>query len=152
MVESSNCDGRQAVFAKRANESHYRMTFIDQHYCFDGWQWAFPDRPLMGTYHVNQPYRSVMGWDSFEPTLTQIEEMEYANLRRCAAQVPYEWYEHDGEGLFQLVETLHQRRTLVRHLITQFRESPRNPFPEWTRRTIAFNSALHHLTAASELP
>jgi hypothetical protein len=128
------------------------MTFIDQHYCFDGGRWVFPDLPLMGTYFRNQVYEGVTGWDSFEPTLTRIEAMEYADLWRCAAPVPYEWYEHDGEGLFQLVETLHQRRTFVRHLITQFRESCRNPFPEWTRRTIAFNPALHHLTAASEFP
>ncbi len=146
-----NCDHRQAVFTKRAGEPSYRMTCIDQHYCFDGWQWAFPDRPLMGAYHANHPYRTVTGWDAFEPTLTRIEAMEYADLWRCAAQIPYEWYEHDGEGLFQLVETLHRRRTVVRDLITEFRESCRNPFPAWTRRTIAANPVLRHV-AASEFP
>lgn len=75
-----------------------------------------------------------MGWKSFEPTLARIEKIEYADLWRCAAQIPYEWYGHDEEGLFQLVEMLYQRRSLVRDLITAFRESMRNPFPKWIAR------------------
>jgi hypothetical protein len=128
-----NCDGRQAVFTNRAGESSYRMTCIDQHYCFDGERWIFPDLPLMGTYFCNKAYESVKGWESFEPILTRIEEIEYADLWRCAAQIPYAWYEHDGEGLFQLVEMLYQRRSWVRDLITEFRNSMRTPFPHWER-------------------
>ena len=88
----------------------------------------------MGTYFRNEVYESVTGWESFEPTLTRIEEIEYADLWHCAAQIPDEWYEHDGEGLFRLVEMLYQRRSLVRDLITAFRESMRNPFPKWIAR------------------
>ena len=73
---TGNCDGRQAVFTKRAGEPGYLI------------------------------YESVTSWESFEPILSRIEEIEYADLWRCAAKIPYEWYEHDGEGLFQLVETL----------------------------------------------
>jgi hypothetical protein len=128
---TGNCDGRQAVFTKRARESGYRMTCIDQHYCFNGERWTFPDLPLMGTCFRNQAYEGVTGWESFEPVLTQIEEIEYDNLWRCAAPVPYDWYEYDGEGLFQLVEMLYRRRLLVRDLITAFRNSMRTPFPNW---------------------
>ena len=138
---TGNCDGRQAVFAKRPDESHYRMTFIDQHYCFDGGRWVFPDHPLMGTYFRNQVYEGVTGWESFEPVLTRIEEMEYADLWRCAAQVPYEWYEHDGVGLFQLVEMLYRRRSRVRDLITEFRNSVRRPFPNWKQSAFASGSS-----------
>jgi hypothetical protein len=126
-----NCDGRQAVFVKHGTISLYHMTFIDQHYCFDGERWVFPDLPLHGAYPHTDAYRDVTGWEYFEPTLSRIETIDYADLWRCAAQVPYAWYEHDGEGLFQLVETLHERRSLVRYLITQFRESCRTPFPRW---------------------
>jgi hypothetical protein len=130
---TGNCDGRQTVFTKRDREPGYRMTFIDQHYCFNGECWTFPDLPLMGTYFRNHEYEGVTGWESFEPILTRIEEIEYADLWRCAAQIPYDWYEHDGEGLFQLIEVLHRRRSRVRNLITEFRHSMRRPFPNWQR-------------------
>lgn len=128
---TGNCDNRQAVFVRGRGEAHYRMTFIDQHYCFDGHHWAFPDLPHMGTYERNPAYPNVTGWDSFEPLLSRIEAIEYADLWRCAGQVPYEWYEHDGEGLFRLVEALHARRLLVRDLVAQFRDSKPKPFPNW---------------------
>jgi hypothetical protein len=60
----------------------------------------------------------VTGWESFEPLLIRIEEIEYTDLWRCAAQIPYEWYEHDG-----VVEMLYRRRSSVRNLVTEFRNS-----------------------------
>lgn len=128
---AGNCDGRQAVFVKRSNTSGYHMTFIDQHLCFDGHWWSFPDLPLHGTYRCHHVYKEVTGWESFEPVLSQIEGMEYADLWRCAGEVTYGWYEHDGKGLFDLVEVLYRRRSLVRRLIVQFRDSSHNSFPKW---------------------
>jgi hypothetical protein len=145
---TGNCDGRQAVFTKLAGESSYRMTCIDQHYCFDGERWIFPDLPLMGSYYRSHVYHTVTGWESFEPILTRIEEIEYADLWRCAAQIPYEWYEHDGESLFQLVEMLYRRRSSVRDLITAFRNSMRTPFPHWKQS--ASNPAVRKLAMHAE--
>lgn len=34
-------------------------------------------------------------------------------------------------GLSKLIETLYQRRSSIRQLITNFREHTRNPFPNW---------------------
>jgi hypothetical protein len=144
---AGNCDGRQAVFVKRSNTSGYHMTFIDQHLCFDGHWWSFPDLTLHGTYRHHDVYKDVTGWESFEPILSMIEGMEYADLWRYAGQVPYEWYEYDGEGLFDLVETLYRRRSLVRELITQFRDSSHNPFPEWKgndRSRICASSSVYY--------
>ena len=76
------------------------------------------------------------GWDSFEPILSRIENLDYVELWRCAAEIPHEWFEHDGEGLFSLIDTLHQRRSKVRDLITDFRESGRNPFPHWMGKEV----------------
>jgi hypothetical protein len=126
-----NCDSRQAVFSKRTKQSQFEVTFIDQGYCFNAGQWTFPDLPLMGTYERDHVYRSVTGWDSFEPVLSHIEEIDYANLWRFAAEVPQEWYQYDAQSLCQLVDTLYNRRSLVRNLITNFRFSMVNPFPKW---------------------
>ncbi len=71
------------------------------------------------------------GWDSFEPTLSRIEQLDIADLLKISAEIPKEWYEHDSEALAQLIETLHARRTRIRKLITGFRHSSRNPFPNW---------------------
>jgi len=127
-----NCDGRQAVFVKRVNATGYSMAFIDQHYCFDGHWWSFPDLPFHGMYHHLHAYQAVTGWESFEPVLSRIERIDYAELWRSAAQIPHEWLEYDGKGLFDLVEMLYRRRPLVRELIAQFRNSDDTPFPNWT--------------------
>jgi hypothetical protein len=132
---AGNSDGRQAVFTKKANESGYQATFIDQGYCFNAGEWDFPDSPLRGTYHHISVYRDVMSWDSFEPTLSRVEQIDITNLWKLAARVPEEWYEHDLNGLSRLIETLHKRRTSVRDLITSFRTSSRSPFPNWTEIT-----------------
>ncbi|HEY6350223.1 MAG TPA: hypothetical protein VI636_12520 [Candidatus Angelobacter sp.] len=79
----------KAVFVDRGHTSGYHMTFIDQHYCFDGERWSFPDLPLFGMYHHLHVYQNVAGWESFEPALSRIEQIDYAELWRCAAQIPH---------------------------------------------------------------
>jgi nitrogen fixation/metabolism regulation signal transduction histidine kinase len=59
---------------------------------------------------------------------------------RCAADIPEEWYEGDRDGLNRLVEALQHRRGAIRNLITEFRRSSRNPFPNW--RESRANSAM----------
>jgi len=46
-----------------------------------------------------------------------------------AAQVPEEWYEYDVSGMNRLIEMLYRRRPSIRDLISEFRKSKRNPFP-----------------------
>ena len=57
--------------------------------------------------------------------------MDSDAIWRCAAEIPEEWYEGDRDGLSRLVETLYSRRRLIRRLISIFRETTRNPFPNW---------------------
>lgn len=131
-----NCDGRQAVFVKRGKATGYHMVFIDQHYCFDGHWWSFPDLPFHGAYSHTYVYEGVTGWESFEPTLSRIEAIDYDELWRCAAQIPHEWLEYDGVGLFTLIEALHHRRTMVRKFIAQLRDASQNSFPTWKHRSV----------------
>lgn len=131
---AGNCDGRQAVFTQGNGQGKYRMTFIDQHYCFDGGNWAFPDLPFMGTHDREYVYGNVTGWDSFEPVLSRIEAMDYSELCKFAAEIPAEWYEQDAPALCRLIEMLYKRRRRIRDLITNFRISARDPFPHWARK------------------
>ena len=126
-----NSDGRQAIFCKARRKQRYAATFIDQGYCFNAGEWSFPDYPLRGVYATNCVYEGVTGWEAFEPTLTRAEKLDADTIWRCAAAIPEEWYEGDRDGLDRLVETLHQRRGAIRNLITEFRKSSRNPFPNW---------------------
>jgi hypothetical protein len=128
---TGNSDGRQAVFLNRLGRRNYEAMFIDQGYCFNAGEWNFPDSPLRGTYVRNSVYESVTGWQSFEPTLSAVEQIEIDELWRIAAEIPTEWYEHDSEAITRLIETLHARRTCIRELVTSFRNSTRNPFPNW---------------------
>ena len=90
-----------------------------------------------------------MGWGAFEPTLSLAEQMDAHTIWRCAADIPEEWYEGDRDGLDRLVQALHHRRGAIRNLITEFRRSSRNPFPNW--RESAADSALP-LVASDQSP
>jgi hypothetical protein len=106
--------------------------FIDQGYCFNAGEWTFPDAPLRGVYARNCVYAGVTGWEAFEPALTRAEEADPIDLWRCAEPIPPEWYGDDYAALNRMVESLYQRRRVIRDLINAFRNSSRNPFPNWT--------------------
>ena len=138
-----NADGRQAVFFRRTPRSRrYNATFIDQGYCFNASEWTFPDYPLRGVFANNCVYEGVTGWQAFEPALTKAEEMDVGTIWRCAADIPEEWYEGDRDGLHKLAEALYSRQSQIRRLITLFRESMRNPFPNWRDKAFASVSAI----------
>jgi len=125
-----NANGRQAVFWRRPRERRYTATFIDQGYCFNAGEWSFPDSPLRGVYARNHVYSSVTDWESFEPWLGRIENLPIDTIAALADTVPAEWY-GDWDELSRLVERLIQRRSMVRGLVEEFRNSSRNPFPNW---------------------
>ncbi len=129
-----NANGRQAVFVRKGRERKYRAAFIDQGYCFNAGEWDFPDAPLRGVYLRNDVYAGVTGWQSFEPWLSAIETMKDDVVWECAGAVPPEWY-GDWDDMGRLITTLLQRRPLVRKLITEFRFSSRQPFPNWKEVT-----------------
>lgn len=129
---TANCDGRQAIFVRKPRGRRYDACFIDQGYCFNAGEWTFPDSPLRGVYARNCVYAAVTGWKSFEPALSRAEQADIIDLWRCAEKIPPEWYGYQHAQLEQMVEVLYQRRLLIRDLITAFRQSSRNPFPNWT--------------------
>ena len=130
---TGNTNGRQAVYSRKPRERRYRATFVDQGFCFNADSWTFPDSPLRGVFASNAVYAGVTGWDSFEPWLSRVEEIEPETLWRVAEQVPPEWYGGNTAELEHLMEVLMARRHRVRELISSFRESNRNPFPNWNR-------------------
>ena len=129
-----NANGRQAIFHRKGRERRYRATFIDQGFCFNAGEWRFVDAPLRGVYARNAVYREATGWENFEPWLSRIETLAAEKVWNIAETIPPEWYGNDVALLEQLVEKLMERRGRVRDLITTFRESSRQPFPNWGRR------------------
>ena len=130
---TGNCNGRQAVFERKARERKYRATFIDQGFCFNAGEWTFPDSPLRGVYARNSVYAGVTGWDSFEPWLSRVETLAGEKLWAIAEAVPPEWYGGDLAEIERLMEQLLKRRGRVRELIAGFRDSDREPFPNWSK-------------------
>ncbi len=128
---TGNCNGRQAVFERRPRERRYRAIFIDQGFCFNAGEWTFPDSPLRGVFARNQVYAKVTGWGSFEPWLGRVEAFAADDLWKIAEEIPPAWYGGDPRVIEKLIETLLVRRSRVRELIGQFRESNREPFPNW---------------------
>jgi len=130
-----NSNGRQAVFYKRPREKRYTATFIDQGYCFNAGEWKFIDAPLRGVYARNLVYRSVKGWESFEPWLSRVQEFDPQIVWSIAETVPPEWYGGDLGEIEILIERLLERRVRIQELISLFRESSREPFPNWMKTT-----------------
>jgi hypothetical protein len=128
---TGNADGRQAAFWRKSRETRYTTAFIDQGYCFNAGDWTFPDHPLQGVYARNRVYEGVRGWNSFEPWLSRIENMEESAVWGLAGEIPPEWYGGQWDELEKLVRTLIARRGSVRELIDAFRLSSRSPFPKW---------------------
>jgi hypothetical protein len=128
-----NVNGRQAVFIKKPRERRYAATFIDQGYCFNAGEWKFVDAPLRGVYARNLVYEDVVGWESFEPWLSRVEAFAEEKAWAIAETVPPEWYGGDTAVMERLVEQLLERRMRVREQIDMFRESSRQPFPNWMR-------------------
>ena len=70
-------------------------------------------------------------WQWFEPTLSRIEKITRFDLWKFAMEIPPEWYQHDTIALSRLIERLHKRRSMIRDLITNFRTSAHDTFPNW---------------------
>jgi hypothetical protein len=128
---TGNVDRRQAAFWRKRREQKYTAAFIDQGYCFNAGQWTFPDHPLQGVCAQNEVYAGVRGWESFEPWLSRVENMDEGVLWRLAEEIPSEWYDDEWDLVEKLVRHLISRRGVVRGLIAAFRDSIRNPFPDW---------------------
>lgn len=132
-----NTNGRQAVFWKRSRERKYNLNFIDHGYCFNGGEWNFPDSALRGVYSRNAVYHQIRGWESFEPWLSAIEQFSPQSIREIAGAVPPEWIAGDWQELEKLVAAIIERRSVVRKLISAFRNSSRQPFPQWEQTASA---------------
>jgi hypothetical protein len=128
---TGNANGRQAAFWRKMRERKYTASFIDQGYCFNAGEWSFPDSPLRGVFARNEVYLGVRRWESFEPWLSRIENMDEDTIWAAAGEIPPDWYGNEWDALENLVKKLIDRRNCVRDLITAFRLSPRRPFPNW---------------------
>jgi hypothetical protein len=128
---TGNANGRQAVFARKQRERRYRAVFIDFGYCFHAGDWTFEDVPLRGVYYRNDVYRGIAGWDAFEPWLSRIETLDDQLVWNAANEVPPDWYNGDIAAMETLVAKLLARRRLIRESILAFRNSDRQPFPNW---------------------
>lgn len=128
-----NTNGRQAVYSRKQREKKYTATFIDYGYCFNAGEWNFKDAPLRGVFARNAVYRNITGWQNFEPWLSRIESLDPQKIWEIAEGVPPEWYGGDPSAIEGVVEHLIRRRDRVRELIDGFRNSSREPFPNWDK-------------------
>jgi len=86
---------------------------------------------LRGGFGRNDVYACITVWESFEPWLGKIENFPESSLWPLAEEFPPEWYGSDVDGLQRLFTKLLERRSRVRELILSFKNSSRNPFPNW---------------------
>ncbi len=128
-----NCDGRQVIFFRTADQegSAYSASLIDQGFCFNDGDWNFPDSPIRSLYPQRLVYEGVRGFESFEPFLTRIENLETAHLEACLEAIPREWFGEDPGQVRRLLERLFERRRRLRQAILDAKNTSMGPFPNW---------------------
>ncbi len=128
-----NCDGRQVIFHRPASEerSSYSAAMIDQGFCFNDGDWAFPDSPVRAIYPRRWVYEKVTGMGAFEPFLCRIENFTATELQECAEGIPEDWCEPDFGQLTRLLDVLYARRRTLRQAIVDAKNSSLAPFPNW---------------------
>src|SRR6202046_1470446 len=127
-----NTNGRQAIFSRPKNETHYQAHMIDQGFCFNAGEWNFPDSPLRGLYTRHRVYDSVRGMESFEPWIARLEmNITDAFIDEAMAEIPPELYGFDQPALEKMLEHLLRRKKLVKDLIVSSWKSSVQPFPNW---------------------
>lgn len=133
-----NCDGRQMIFHRPAADegSAYSVAMIDQGFCFNDGDWAFPDSPIRGIYPRRLVYEKVTGLKSFEPFLSRIENLTAGELEESAMGIPTDWCEPDPGQLARLMETLFARRRTLRQAIIDAKNSSLDPFPNWEKEGV----------------
>lgn len=129
-----NCDGRQMIFTRPAGEekSPYQPWLIDHGFCFNDGEWNFPDSPVRSTYPRRLVYESVRGFHSFDPFLSQVENLEAREIEKCAEGIPAAWCGPNPEEIHRLTERLYQRRRRLRQALVDAKNSDLRPFPNWT--------------------
>lgn len=130
-----NTDGRQTLFNRIPGQFHFRVTMIDQGWCFNAEAWNFPDRALGSIYWRRHVYDSVKSLTSFEPWINRLEQdMNLEATELAANQIPSEWFNSDHVALHHLLERLDRRRLHVRRLIEESLDDPLHVFPNYFRR------------------
>jgi hypothetical protein len=129
-----NTDGRQSIF-RRVNNVNKKLSFvaqmIDNGSVFDGGNWRFGDSPLLGPY-FGKVYQDVRGLDAFAPWLTTVSGFSRTVLEEAFQRMPSSWRTGSTEAAFgALLGRLMRRRERVSDLITECRDQPGKPFPNW---------------------
>jgi hypothetical protein len=125
-----NTDNRQAMFHRMRGHTHFRVTMIDQGYCFNGGEWDFPDAPLRGIYLRQCVYAPVKYLASFDPWLVRLEHrMTLEKIEKAASEIPPEWYDFNRDALHHLLDWLDRRRMHVREQIEEAMKCARQVFP-----------------------
>jgi hypothetical protein len=130
-----NLDSRQTVFWRRGIERKYSACFIDHGNCLGASDWEFRDHTLRGAFPRNEVYRDIAGWESFEPWMSRITNLNENLIWSVVSSTPPLWYRSDRSALQKLAETIIARRSMVNPFIERFRSSQRRPFPMWERAT-----------------
>jgi hypothetical protein len=124
---------RQVIFYRLLDQegSSYSATLIDHGFCFNDGDWDFPDSPIRSLYPRRVVYRDVQGFESFEPFLSRVENLEVSELEDCVRGIPAEWCGERRAELDRLLERLYERRRKVRQALIEARDSSLAPFPNW---------------------
>jgi HipA-like kinase len=128
-----NCDGRQMIFTKQTADesSSYSPWLIDNGFCFNDGEWNFPDSPIRCIYPRRLVYESVRGFQSFEPFLSIVENLEAQQIEACIENIPGEWCGERPQEIHRLAEQLFKRRRRVRQELVDAKNSDLHPFPNW---------------------
>ena len=126
-----NANGRQAAFWKKSRERKLTATLHRPGILLQRRGVEFSGRATARRIRPQRCVLCVTSWESFEPWLSKIENFPESSLWPLADEIPPEWYGGATDELERLLQRLLERRLRVRELILDFKNSSRNPFPNW---------------------
>lgn len=130
-IWTSNIDFRQVCYLKESPMGPWRAVMFDNSLAFRGAEWSFCDKPRLVVNPLLYVYEFVDGISSFDPWLTQVEDIQEDELWESTAGIPAQWYKSDAKSLSLLLEQLWDRRMRVRDLIHSLRVQSPKIFPNW---------------------
>lgn len=127
---ASNSRRRKYIFTKPVEtpEETYTAWLICNGHCFG---WEAGDTDYSFTYSDSSIYKGARNMDSFEPTLSKVERLDFTQIRDCLKGIPEEWLAQDSNLFLEIAETLHDRCPTVRRDLHSIIMRNRRIFPSW---------------------
>jgi len=134
------------LYRRLPNQKQYEVSFFPALTARTYRHAPIGNLPLDGVFSRTVVYKDVVGWESFEPTLSGLIANANDLVHKTISTLPFALDTPSRLFVYRLADDFLSRRSKIRDLIARERDNNPSLFPLWTRRT--FVPSGHPLTHA----